>query len=53
MLLLDKIAHVARRDFAEKVNIIIRMKLCHLALRRGLGALKKNQRTLDQSQGRH
>ena len=41
MLLLDEIPHVARRDFAEEFDIIIGMKLCHFAFRRGLGALKK------------
>jgi hypothetical protein len=41
VLLLDEIPHVARRDFAEEFNIIISMKLCHFAFRRGLGALKK------------
>jgi len=41
VLLFDKISHVARRDFAEKLNIIVGMKLRHLALRRRLGALSQ------------
>lgn len=43
MLLLDKIPHVTRRDLAEEFNIIIRMELCHFALRGRLRALKNRQ----------
>ena len=43
VLFLDKTPHVTWRDFAEKLNIIIRMKLCHFALRRGFGTLSINK----------
>ena len=43
VLFLDKIAHVTWRDFAKKFNIIIRMELCHFALRRRFSALSTNK----------
>lgn len=43
VLFLDKIPHVTRRDFAKEFNIIIRMELCHFALRRRFSALSINK----------
>ena len=43
VLFLDKTPHVTWRDFAEKLNIIIRMKLCHFAFRRRFGTLSINK----------
>ena len=40
MLLLDKIPHVTRRNFTEELDIVIGVKLCHLAFRGRLGALQ-------------
>ncbi len=40
VLLLDKISHIAWRDFAKKLNVIVGVKLRHLALRGGLRALQ-------------
>jgi hypothetical protein len=43
VLFLDKTPHVTWRDFAKEFNIIIRMKLCHFALRRRFSALSTDQ----------
>ena len=40
VLLLDKISHIAWCDFAEKLDIIVGVKLCHLALRGRFRALQ-------------
>ena len=40
VLLLDKISHIAWCDFAEKLDVIVGVKLCHLALRGRFRALQ-------------
>jgi hypothetical protein len=44
VLFLDKIPHVTWRDFAKEFNIIVRMELCHFALRRRFSALSIKQK---------
>ena len=46
VLFLDKIPHVTWRDFAKEFNIIIRMELCHFALRRWFSALSTNKTSI-------
>jgi hypothetical protein len=44
VLFLDEIPHVTWRDFTEELDIIIGVKLCHLAFRGRLGTLQVNTR---------
>jgi hypothetical protein len=44
VLFLDKIPHVTWRNFAEEFDIIIGVKLCHLAFRCRFGALQVDTR---------
>ena len=47
VLFLDKISHVTWRDFAKELNIIIRVELCHFALRRRFSTLSINKQNIN------
>ena len=40
MLFLDERVHIDGGDATEKVNVVVRMELCHLAFRSRFGSLK-------------